>query len=257
MIKINNISFSYDSDKSILNVLDDISLFLKNGETVSILGPSGCGKSTLLRCISGFLIPSNGEIYINGETPYFARKNKKIGFAFQEPALINWLNIEKNIIFSEKIGKSMLSNTQIQERSRFLLELVELSKFKKYYPDQLSGGMKQRVSLARALFTQPEILLLDEPFAALDLLTRTQLAINLRQMIKEVNTPTILVTHSIEEAVIFSNRIIILSALPAKVNEVIDTNLDIVNIKSLEDVKFLSVVAKCRSLLLMETKNKI
>ncbi|NVN96675.1 ABC transporter ATP-binding protein [Candidatus Nomurabacteria bacterium] len=253
MIQIDKIKFGYAEND--LMVFNNLTIELSDNQPISILGPSGCGKSTLLRCVSGYLSIFEGTIKINSYSPEQARINKKIGFAFQEPALLEWCNVEENIILPEKIGKKVMENIESKERLRFLLQLTELEKFKKYYPYQLSGGMKQRVSLARALFTKPDLLLLDEPFASLDLLTRTQLAINLRKMINEIRTPTILVTHSIEEAIIFANRIIILTALPAKVKEIIDIELEFENIKSLESVEFLSIVSKCRSLLLNETKN--
>lgn len=253
MIKIEKIKFSFPENN--LLIFDDLNIELSDFQPISILGPSGCGKSTLLRCISGYLSTLEGTIKINNYSPEEGRINKKIGFAFQEPALLEWCNVEENIMLPEKIGKKVMSVNESEERLSFLLQLTDLDRFRNYYPYQLSGGMKQRVSLARALFTKPDLLLLDEPFASLDLLTRTQLAINLRKMINEVKTPTILVTHSIEEAIIFANRIVILTALPTKVKEIIDVDLKIENIKSLESVEFLSIVSKCRSLLLNETKN--
>jgi NitT/TauT family transport system ATP-binding protein len=251
MIKINKIKFGYPEND--LLVFNNLTIELVAKQPISILGPSGCGKSTLLRCISGYLTISEGEIIINHLSPEEARINKKIGFAFQEPALLEWCNVDENIMLPEKIGKKVMSVKESEERLNFLLQLTGLDRFRNYYPYQLSGGMKQRVSLARALYTKPDLLLLDEPFASLDLLTRTQLAINLRKMINEVKTPTILVTHSIEEAIIFANRILILTALPTNVKEIIDIDLEIENIKSLESAEFLAVVSKCRSLLLNES----
>jgi NitT/TauT family transport system ATP-binding protein len=248
MIKIEKIKFSYPENNIL--IFNDLSIFLKDDKPISILGPSGCGKSTLLRCISGYLPILSGTININNCSPQDARINKKIGFAFQEPALLDWRNVKDNIMLPENLGCKVMSNSESAERLRFLLELVGLSNFSFFYPAQLSGGMKQRVSLARALFTKPDLLLLDEPFASLDLLTRTHLAINLRKMICEIKTPTILVTHSIEEAIIFSNRIVILTTLPTSVKEVMDTDLKIDSINSLENPEYLSIVSKCRSLLL-------
>lgn len=253
MIKISNIKFSYPENN--LCVFNDLTIEMDDFEAISILGPSGCGKSTLLRCISGYLNLLNGKILINNYSPESARVNKKIGFAFQEPVLLEWYSVKENIMLPEKIGKKVLSDYENNERISFLLNLTGLEKFKNYYPSQLSGGMKQRVSLARALFTKPDILLLDEPFASLDLLTRTELAINLRKMIHDVKIPTILVTHSIEEAIIFANRIVILSLLPTTVKENIIVDLKVENIKSLESMEFLAVVSKCRTLLLNESNN--
>jgi NitT/TauT family transport system ATP-binding protein len=248
MIQIKDITYSY-SENSLL-VFENFSLDLELNKPIAILGPSGCGKSTLLRCISGYLKIKNGEIKIHDSDPEKARINKKIGFAFQEPALLEWCSVSENIILPENIGKKVMSDLESKERLRFLLNLIGLEKFSNYYPYQLSGGMKQRVSLARALFTKPDLLLLDEPFASLDLLTRTKLAINLRKMIHEVETPTILVTHSIEEAIIFADRVIVLTSLPASIKKVINVDIKIENIKSLESPEYLSIVSKCRTLLL-------
>lgn len=252
MIKINNIKFIYPENN--LQVFNRLSVELSEFQPISILGPSGCGKSTLLRCISGYLSVSEGTIKINDLNPEDARIRKKIGFAFQDPALLEWCTVKENIILPERIGKKVMSENESEERLKFLLQLTGLEKFTNYFPFQLSGGMKQRVSLARALFTKPDLLLLDEPFASLDLLTRTQLAINLRKMIQEVKTPTILVTHSIEEAIIFANRILILTSLPARIREIIDIDLKVENIESLESPEFLSVVSKSRTLLLNESE---
>lgn len=247
MIKISDISFSYING---IDVIKEINFGVSLKESISILGPSGCGKSTLLRIISGFLKTNTGIVDLNGFTPNQYIKKKEIGFAFQEPALLDWKNIKENIELPENIGISTMSEQEKKERLSFLLELTELKGFGHYYPYQLSGGMKQRVSLARSLFTNPKLLLLDEPFAALDLLTRTTLAIKLRKMIDKINIPTILVTHSIEEAVIFADRIIILSALPAQIKKEINLNVRVDNIESLENKEFQNIVSMCRMLLL-------
>jgi NitT/TauT family transport system ATP-binding protein len=231
-------------------VFRNLTIDIPDSKPTAILGPSGCGKSTLLRCITGYLKINNGSIKLNGVDSYIVNNNKKIGFAFQETALIDWKNVEQNIFLPETIGKKVMSEEEQKEQLNFLLDLIGLSDFGHFYPSQLSGGMKQRVNLARSLFTKPELLLLDEPFASLDLLTRTQLAINLRTMIDKINVPTILVTHSIEEAVIFADRIIIFSKLPAVVRETICKDYVIENVTELEKPQFTSTVTQCRKLLL-------
>ena len=248
MINISDIQFIYP--KNNLEVFRNLTIDIPDSKPTAILGPSGCGKSTLLRCITGYLKINSGSIKLNGVDSYIVNNNKKIGFAFQETALIDWKNVEQNIFLPETIGKKVMSEEEQKKQLEFLLDLVELSDFGHFYPSQLSGGMKQRVNLARSLFTKPELLLLDEPFASLDLLTRTQLAINLRTMIDKINVPTILVTHSIEEAVIFADRIIIFSKLPAVVRETIYKDYVIDNVTELERPQFTSTVTQCRKLLL-------
>jgi len=248
MINISDIQFIYP--KNNLEVFRNLTIDIPDSKPTAILGPSGCGKSTLLRCITGYLKINSGSIKLNGVDSYIVNNNKKIGFAFQETALIDWKNVEQNIFLPETIGKKVMSEEEQKKQLEFLLDLVELSDFGHFYPSQLSGGMKQRVNLARSLFTKPELLLLDEPFASLDLLTRTQLAINLRTMVDKINVPTILVTHSIEEAVIFADRIIIFSKLPAVVRETIYKDYVIGNVTELEKPQFTSTVTQCRKLLL-------
>lgn len=248
MINITSINFIYKENS--LEVFRDFTLNIPDSKPTAILGPSGCGKSTLLRCITGYLKIDSGSILLNGLDSYIVNKNKKIGFAFQETALLDWKNVEQNIFLPETIGKPVMSASEHKHQLNFLLNLVELSDFRYFLPTQLSGGMKQRVNLARSLFTKPDLLLLDEPFASLDLLTRTQLAINLRRMVAKINVPTILVTHSIEEAVIFADRIVILSKIPAVVREVIEKKFIVDDVIELGNPHFISTVSKCRKLLL-------
>ena len=254
-LKIDKLGFSFYQNTTKLTVLENINFSINEKESIAFLGPSGCGKSTLLRCISGFLIPQSGNISLNNYSPSQYIEKKESGFAFQAPALLEWKNVKENIELPENIGISTMSEQEKKERLSFLLELTELKGFENYYPNQLSGGMKQRVSLARSLFTNPKLLLLDEPFAALDLLTRTTLAIKLRKMIDKINIPTILVTHSIEEAVIFADRIIILSALPTQIKKEINVSVRVDYIKSLENKEFQNTVSICRMLLLKGWKN--
>lgn len=247
MISINNIEFWYKDNEIILN---DISLEVNNNKPIAILGPSGCGKTTLLKCIYGALRPNNGEITINNETPDEARSEKKIGVAFQESALIQWKNVKENIIFPNSIGKQTMTLSEAEEQLKEILQLVELEDYQNYYPNELSGGMKQRVNLARAIFTNPNLLLLDEPFASLDLLTRTKIALSLKKLVEKINVPSILVTHSIEEAIIFAKKIIVLTQRPASIQEELDIDFEIDNLEDLEKVQYYQMVAKCRSILM-------
>lgn len=251
-LRVENIFHSFQNRDETLPVLRDISLEVSPGETASLLGPSGCGKSTLLRCIAGLLKPSSGRISVAGLSPCEAARQKRIGFAFQEPALLSWLKVDDNIRLPVEIGQRDVIGEEAEQRLEEMLRLTSLMEFRHYYPDQLSGGMKQRVALARALYTRPGVFLLDEPFAPLDLLSRTALAIDLRRIVDQAGVPALLVTHSVEEAVIFSQRIYILSSRPAKVRRVIEVPSLPAGMDILDDEKFLHVAGTCRRTLLEE-----
>ena len=216
IININDLSLSFPKKNGELNVLDKINLSIKENEFISILGPSGCGKTTLLKLIGG-IPPTNskitGKILIKNETPINYKDNGKIGFAFQNPILLNWLKVFDNV----KLPLKLLNKPNQVEKVLSTLETVGMKNFSESYPSELSGGMKQRVNLARTLVHNPSLLLLDEPFGSLDEISRLQLNYELSKIIKSGNYTTILVTHSIREALILSDRIIILTNRPGKI----------------------------------------
>lgn len=199
-------------------VIDQLELKVNKGEFISLIGPSGCGKSTLLRMISGLTPITNGEIIIDGMTPKNARE--EMSFIFQEATLLPWLSVQKNIETPLRIKG--VAKDRRTETSKRLLELVGLNHVADYYPGQLSGGMKMRVSIARALSLSPRVLLLDEPFGALDEMTRDHLNEELLQIRKLENWTAFFVTHSVMEAVFLSTRIIVLSANPGKISRIIE-----------------------------------
>lgn len=203
-----------------LEVLHDINLDIKDGEFVSIVGNSGCGKSTLIRIIAGLETATEGEILIGGNNA--ENITTDTGLIFQESRLFSWLNVEKNIEFGIQ-GK--LSAKEKKEKIKKYLELVELTGFEKSLPNQLSGGMQQRVSIARTLINEPSLLLLDEPFGALDALTRINMQSEITRIWKEQKTTMILVTHDIDEAIFLSDRIVILSPRPGQIKKIIDVNI--------------------------------
>jgi len=248
---INNVSHRFVTKGKILPVLKHVSFNVKTDEIIVVLGPSGCGKSTLLRCISGLLTPTAGIISIDGSIPNEALKKKQIGFAFQEPALLEWKTAEQNILLPEDIGRSSYSEIEIENKLQNLLNLIKLQNFRNYYPAQISGGMKQRVALARALLLEPKLLLLDEPFGSLDLLTRTNLTVELSKILQKTKVPTIIVSHSIEEAIFLATRLIILSSLPGSIIEEIEIKFNKPRDFSLFDQKqFIDLVSHSRATLL-------
>jgi NitT/TauT family transport system ATP-binding protein len=201
-------------------VLEGIDLAVEHGEFVSIIGPSGCGKSTLLKLVAG-LSPVSGEISVNGMTPKKARE--LVSFVFQDATLLPWRTVEKNVgLALELEGKS---KQEIVETTQRLLELVGLSAVAKQYPRELSGGMKMRVSIARALATKPRLLLMDEPFAALDEMTRDRMNEELLRLRAEQNWTVMFVTHSVAEAVFLSSRVIVLAPHPGRVAHSIKVDL--------------------------------
>lgn len=220
LVEIKNLNLIYQSLDSETKALDDINLSINNQEFISIVGPSGCGKTTLLSLIAGLIIPSSGEIKIDGKRP--SNKDNICGYMFQKDNLLPWRTIEKNIYFGLEI-KKLKSN----ERKEYALKLAEkygLKDFLKKHPHELSGGMRQRVALIRTLALKPELLLLDEPFSALDYQTRLELCDHVFEIIKKEKKTAILVTHDIQEAISMSDKIIVLSARPGKIKAIHTTN---------------------------------
>jgi len=198
-----------------LTVVDRIDLTLAEGEFVSFIGPSGCGKTTLLRVIADLEQPTGGHISVNGVSPSEARLRREYGFIFQAPALYPWRTIERNVELPLEIFG--LSRAERRERSQRQLELVNLKGFEKKFPWQLSGGMQQRASIARALSFDPKLLLMDEPFGALDEITRFKLNDDLLRLQKTLGCTVVFVTHSIYESAYLSGRIMVLSPRPGRI----------------------------------------
>jgi NitT/TauT family transport system ATP-binding protein len=247
-ILIQNLSFGF-SDKEL--ILNNINFDLVRGQIVAIIGPSGCGKSTILRLLAGILTANSGTIDIFGQSPKQLQLNKKIGIAFQDSCLIEWLTVKENILIPTKIGIHLKSDINNIERANYLIELVGLTKYQNSYPNQLSGGMKQRVSFARALINKPELLLLDEPFSALDSFTKTKLMIDFSGILSQENTTTIFITHNIEEAVFLSDKLLVLSERPAMILE--EINIDLPQPRRLtmyDSPDFEYLMKYCRNLLL-------
>src|SRR3970040_535905 len=194
-------------------IFKNISLTVNEGEFVSIVGPSGCGKTTLLRVINGLLPPSSGQIYIDGKEQTSAGKDLVMGFVFQGASLLPWRTSMKNVVLGLEGKKNAAAAEEI---ARFYLNLVGLSGFEHHYPHQLSGGMQQRVNLARALVVDPRILLMDEPFAALDAQTRTFMPLELLRIWSQTKKTVIFITHMISEAILLSDRVIVFSHRPGR-----------------------------------------
>lgn len=198
-----------------VHALKDISLVIQPNEFISFIGPSGCGKSTLLRIIGDLTGISSGQLSINNKTAHQARLDRDYGMVFQAATLYDWRTVTKNVQLPLELMN--YSKEKKEARTREMLTLVELSEFAKHFPWQLSGGMQQRVAIARALSFEPSILLMDEPFGALDEMTRERLNLELLNIWQKTNTTIIFVTHSITEAVFLSTRVIVMSARPGRI----------------------------------------
>ncbi len=205
--------------------LKDINFSVAGSEFVSIIGPSGCGKSTLLRLVGDLIAPTSGEVRINGKPAHQARLDHDYGMVFQAPVLFDWRTIQKNVELPlEMYG---VDRADRAARARELLKLVELSGFENHRPWQLSGGMQQRAAIARALATRPQLLLMDEPFGALDEMTRERMNMELHDIWRLTDTTVLFVTHSIAEAVFLSTHVIVMSARPGRIMKIVDVNLPV------------------------------
>ncbi|WP_068675894.1 ABC transporter ATP-binding protein [Oceanobacillus sp. Castelsardo] len=220
-LTIKNIQKSFSNYGNPEQVLKDINLYIKEGEFVSLLGPSGCGKSTLLNIVAGLLNPSKGELHL--EHNKITKPGKDRGMVFQQAALFPWLSVEENIMFPLK---NEMKKKKAREIAQEYLQLVQLSSYAKHSPHELSGGMQQRVAIARALAMNPRVLLMDEPFGALDEQTRIRLHGELERIWSETKKTILFVTHSIQEAIKLSDRIIVMGTHPGRILKVIPVNME-------------------------------
>ena len=218
-LSIQNVNKSFTVDGQKVDVLKDINLEVQEGEFIAIVGHSGCGKSTLLKIIAGLEKNDTGLVTVDGKEVNGPGMDR--GMIFQEHRLFPWMSIEKNV----QLGLKGLSKEEKTKLSNQYLELVKLSEFKKAYPSQLSGGMSQRAAIARSLVSQPEVLLLDEPFGALDALTKIELQEELLKIREWFHNTMLMVTHDIEEAVYLADRIVVMSARPGRIKDVIKVEL--------------------------------
>lgn len=245
-IQIDHVSMSFKDGKG-QNVLAlrDIHLDVKKGEFISLVGPSGCGKTTLLRLIADLLEPTEGTVKVAGMTPREVRLQQKFGIVFQKPVLFDWRTVKKNVEMPLEIMK--WRPKERSDRAEKMLEMVGLTEFENHYPQQLSGGMQQRVGIARAFAIRPEILLMDEPFSALDEFTKEKLQQDLLRIWSKDMKTVIFVTHNIAEAVYLSDRICVLSPHPGRLSAVIDVDLPRPRELSMRDTQhFTELVAKVR-----------
>jgi NitT/TauT family transport system ATP-binding protein len=221
-IEISGLSLRFDTADGPVQALSDVSLRVARGEFVSFIGPSGCGKTTLLRAVADLERPSSGTIRVNSLSPHEARANRAYGYVFQAPALYPWRSVARNIALPLEIMG--FSKAEREARIAKGLELVNLSGFGGKYPWQLSGGMQQRASIARALSFDPDLLLMDEPFGALDEIVRDMLNQQLLRLWDVTGKTVLFVTHSIPEAVFLSTHIVVMSPRPGRIYDVIECN---------------------------------
>ena len=213
LISLKKVSLVYKTGSKKTTALENINLDIEEGEFVCLLGPSGCGKSTLLKIIAGFISPTEGEITINGDTIRGADWNR--GVVFQQPSLYPWLNVEDNVKFGLKMRK--IPKEEENKIAQHYTEKVGLLEFRKHKPYELSGGMKQRISIARVLVNSPLVMLMDEPFGALDALTRDQMQNLIRNIWWETKKTILFITHDVDEALSLGSRVIVMSSGPGRI----------------------------------------
>lgn len=231
-VSLSDVCKRFDDEANGSYVLQDINLEIAHGEFLCLIGPSGCGKSTLLRLVGGLIEPTSGEIQIDRLTPTEAQANKAIGFVFQEPSLLPWRTVADNI--SLPLEVNLKNNPESARSVSELLQLVGLDGYADYYPSQLSGGMSQRVALARALASGASLLLMDEPFGALDEITRAVMGYELLRIWNTDKKSVVFVTHNISEAVTLSDRVAVMSRRPGRIVEMVEINLPRPRTRSME-----------------------
>lgn len=220
-VTISGVSKIFRTRKGEVHALNDIDLTIRRGEFISVLGPSGCGKSTLLMLLAGLVPSSKGAIKVDDEA--VSGPNSDIGIVFQQDVLLEWRSALQNVMIQAEVRRSDLGTAR--ERAKQLLKMVSLQDFENSYPKELSGGMRQRVSICRALLHKPPLLLMDEPFGALDAMTRDQLQLDLLRLCKDNDMTVFFITHSIQEAIFLSDRVVVMSPRPGRIERIIDIDL--------------------------------
>jgi len=217
LIKVDRVSKTFESDNRKVKAIKEVSVGINEGDFITIVGPSGCGKSTLLKMIAGYFSPTSGNIYLNGETIKGPGRERAV--VFQEDAVFPWMNVEDNLAYGLK--RRNVSASKIEETVDHYLELVGLLDCKGLYPKELSGGMKKRVDIARAYANDPEVLLMDEPFGSLDVLTKSEMQDELLGILRAESKTVIFVTHDLEEAIFLSDKVVFLTEGPSTIDEIL------------------------------------
>ncbi len=245
VVQVAGLSLDFVTKDGIVSALSEVDLTIESGEFVSFIGPSGCGKTTLMRVLADLETPTAGRVQVNGMTPSQARQQRAYGYVFQAPALLPWRTVQDNVTLPlEIMGKS---KAEQQALSHEYLQLVNLDGFENKFPWQLSGGMQQRVSIARALSVEPQLLFMDEPFGALDEITRDHLNDQLLRLWQATKKTVVFVTHSIPEAVFLSSRIVVMSPRPGRIIDVIDCNFPLDRTLDIRETpEFLAIAQRVR-----------
>lgn len=246
VVSLQNVTKIFGEGKDNQTVaLQQINLDIQQSQFVSLIGPSGCGKSTLLRLVGDLISPSAGSVLVNGKAAHQARVDQDYGIVFQAPVLYEWRSVIKNVQLPLELRG--YGRRERDERAREMLALVELDGFERHYPWQLSGGMQQRASIARALAIRPALLLMDEPFGALDEMTRERMNMELHDIWQRTGTTVIFVTHSIAEAVFLSTQVVVMSARPGRITRVLEIDLPLPrSYETREETRFFELVNAVR-----------
>ena len=225
LVDFQRISVTYQGGKTdaVVEALKEVDLQVEEGTFTSLIGPSGCGKSTLLRVLADLIAPTGGSVSIAGQQPRVARLARQIGFVFQEPALLDWRSILENVALPLELQG--VGRAEREQEARRLISLVGLDGFEAAWPSQLSGGMRQRAAIARALSTSPRVMLMDEPFGALDQITRDRMNLELVRIFEATGVTVLFVTHSIREAVLLSDQVVVMSPRPGRIVRQIEVGL--------------------------------
>jgi NitT/TauT family transport system ATP-binding protein len=250
-IKFDHVSVEFPTAHGPMRVLDDVSLDIRQGEFVSVIGPSGCGKTTMMNIVGGFVEPTEGQVLLDGKP--VRKPGPDRGVIFQEYGVFPWLTVSQNIAFGLKLSASRTSSAQRAEIVQRYMKLMGLTDFANHFPKHLSGGMRQRLAIARAYAVRPEFLLMDEPFGALDAQTRSAMQDLLLDVLQSEGKTVMLITHSVEEAIYLSSRIVVVTARPARVRTIIDVPFGYPRAENLhEDPRFAALRAHIRDLVMQE-----
>lgn len=250
-IVFDSVSKAFDTDNGPLTVVDDVSFSVSDGDFVSLVGPSGCGKTTMLNMVAGFMQPSSGTVTLDGEP--IRGPGAEHGMMFQDYGVFPWLSVEDNIAFGLKLKANRVSAAERRRTVDHFMELMGLAEFRKSYPKTLSGGMRQRLALARAYAVNPQFLLMDEPFGALDAQTRTAMQDLLLSVMGEVRKTVMLITHSVEEALYLSSRMLVISARPSRIRRVIEVPFPFPRTEALRDApEFAELRSEVRDIVMRE-----